>query len=190
MNPLREWAWRQYNQRTRTVPNTDECRAAWKIHLAAGAVETIKGEDIMVVKAKERPTQIEPPTVIVSITSMDTEQFAIHFTRRHKGSLAGQAELPKDMTFEIEQMYRSFHQRLHETRVGYKHEHEPPDIEYSVDRAIESLIENHNWGWKELAGINGMVAVFPDGQIATRIDRKIKHHETIEDATDRLVQAS
>jgi hypothetical protein len=147
----------------------------------------------MVVKEKERPAQarpVKPRTVIVSITSMDTEAFAMHFSRRHRGSLAGMDELPANMTFEVEQMYRAFHQRLHETRIGYKHEHKPPDMEDSVDRAIECLIENHNWGWKELAGINGLVAVFPDGQIATRIEGRIRHHKTIEDATDRLVQAS
>lgn len=149
----------------------------------------------MVVKEKVR-SEVKPQTVVISITSMDTEAFAAHFTRRHKSSLADLDELPANMTFEIEQMYRSFHERLHATRVGYKHEHEPPDIEDSVDRAIECLIENRNYGWKELACINGMVAVFPpsddfpSGDIATRIDGKIKHHKKIEDATDRLVQAS
>jgi hypothetical protein len=144
----------------------------------------------MVVKTREVSAPAKPPVIVASITSMDTEQFRLHFSKRHKSSLAGQTELPTNITFEIEQMYRSFHQRLHETRVGYKHEHEPPDIEYSVDRAIECLIENNNFGWKELAGIEGFVAVFPDGQIATRVDHKIKHHDTIEDATDRLIQAS
>jgi hypothetical protein len=162
------------------------CRAAWKIHLAASGIRDTE----MVVKEKERPPRAKPKTVVVSITKMDTAAFAGHFTMRHKGSLADLSALPPDMPFEIEQMYRSFHDRLHETRVGYKHEHEPPDIEESVDRAIESLIENHNYGWKELAGINGFVAVFPDGQIATRVGGKIEHHNTIEDATDRLVQAS
>jgi plasmid stabilization system protein ParE len=118
---------------------------------------------------------------------MDTAAFAAHFTRRHKGSLADLAELPANMTHDIEQMYRSFHRRLHEIN-RYRHEHEEDDVEVSVDRAIEALFENHNWGWKELAGLNGcLVAVFPDGQIATKVNGKVKYHNEIDEATDRLV---
>lgn len=127
---------------------------------------------------------------VVSISDMDTEAFALHFTHRHGDSLAGQESLPPDMPFEVEQPYRAFHRRLHDTRVGIAHEHEPESIEASVDRAIECLIDNQNYGWKELAGINGHIAVFPDGQIATRINNKIIHHGDIEEATNRLVDNS
>ena len=140
----------------------------------------------MVVK-EETMAETRPQKVVVSITSMSTEQFAMHFTKRHRGSLAGLSELPADMTFEVEQMYRAFHERLHETRVGYKHCHEPPDIEYSVDRAIECLFENNNWGWKKLAGINALVAVFPDGQIAVKTGKVTWHFKEIDEATDCLI---
>jgi hypothetical protein len=129
---------------------------------------------------------VKPPTVVAAASSMDSVTFARHFTKRHKSSLAGQDSLPDDITFEVEQMYRVFHKRLHGLN-RYKHEHEPDSIEDSVDFAIECLIENRNFGWKELAGIDGHVAVFPDGQIATRINGKVIHHRSIEDATDRLV---
>lgn len=139
------------------------------------------------VATREPMASMKPPVMIVAISEMDTATFAAHFTRRHKSSLGGRAELPSDMPHEIEQMYRSFHRRLHEVR-RYKHEHEEESIEVSVDRAIEALIENHNWGWKELAGLPGcMVAVFPSGDIATRVFGKIKHHDEIDEATDRLV---
>lgn len=128
----------------------------------------------------------QPPIIVVSASAMDTMTFARHFTARHKGSLAGQETLPDDVTFEVEQMYRAFHFRLH-TLHKYKHEHEPEDEADAVDHAIECLIENGNWGWKELAGIDGHVAVFPDGKIATRINGAVKHHDTIENATDRLI---
>jgi len=151
----------------------------------------------MVVKVKDRPIQDGPKTLVMAETSMDVIAFTTHFSKRHRGSLAGAKELPKDIDFNIEQMYRSLHRRLHELEpYRYKHEHEPPDLEDSVDWAIECLLENHNWGWKELAGIDGMVAVFPpsddypSGDIATRIDGKIRHHKKIEDATDRLLSAS
>lgn len=141
----------------------------------------------MVVKTREPRQEVKPPVMIVAASSMDTAAFAAHFTRRHKGSLANLDELPPNMPHEIEQMYRSFHRRLHDLR-RYKHEHEEEEVEVSVDRAIEALIENHNWGWKELAGLNGaMVAVFPDGQIATKVYGKVKHHDEIDEATDRLV---
>jgi hypothetical protein len=180
VDPFREWAWRQYDWCARNVPNTDRCRAAWRIHLAAGGI-------VMVVKTRDVPQPTKPPFMIIAASSMDTAAFAAHFTRRHKGSLADLSELPANMTHEIEQMYRSFHWRLHELR-RYKHAHEEEDIEIGVDRAIEALFENHNWGWKQLAGLDGaMVAVFPDGQIATKVNGKVKHHDEIDEATDRLV---
>jgi hypothetical protein len=143
----------------------------------------------MVVKTKEAPRVAKPPVMVVAASGMDTVDFAAHFSKRHKDSLADLAELPANMTHEIEQMYRSFHRRLHEIR-KYRHEHEEDDIEVAVDRAIEALFENRNWGWKQLAGLDGcMVAVFPDGKIATKVDGKVKHHDEIDEATDRLVSA-
>ena len=140
----------------------------------------------MVVKTREPQAPAKQPVMVIAASSMDTATFAGHFTKRHKGSLADLAELPANMTHEIEQMYRSFHHRLHQIR-RYKHEHEEEEIEVSVDRAIEALFENHNWGWKELAGLQGcLVAVFPDGQIATSVNGEIKHHNEIDEATDRL----
>ena len=140
----------------------------------------------MVVKTREPRQEVKPPVIVIAASSMDTPTFAAHFTNRHKGSLADLAELPADMPHEIEQMYRSFHWRLHQIR-RYRHEHEEEEVEVSVDRAIEALFENHNWGWKELAGLDGcLVAVFPDGQIATSVHGKIEHHNEIDEATDRL----
>lgn len=138
-------------------------------------------------KTATRQAPTAKPLVVIPASEMDTVTFARHFTKRHKSSLAGQETLPDDVSFEVEQMYRAFHLRLHGLGVGLRHEHEPDKIEDSVDRAIECLIENQNFGWKELAGIEGCVAVFPGGQIATRIQGKVKHHDTIESATDRLI---
>ena len=140
-------------------------------------------------KTATRPTTTKQQETLLirSISEMDTIAFARHFSKRHKGSLAGQETLPDDVTFEVEQMYRSFHLKLHALGTGLRHEHEPESIEDSVDHAIECLIENNNFGWKELAGIDGHVAVFPGGEIATRVNGRVKHHDTIESATDRLV---
>lgn len=139
---------------------------------------------------KTRKTMKIP--VVVASSSMDSETFARHFTARHADSLAGQETLPDNITFEVEQAYRAFHFRLHKTktRKELKHEHEEDDNVEAVDHAIYCLLENHNWGWKELAGIPGRhVAVFPDGsmRIATRVKGIVSHHKTIEEATDRLL---
>jgi len=184
---IREWAWRQYDRCARTVPGTDQCKAAWKIHLAAFYVP----EADMVVKdlVRKPASQEKTRKRIVAASAMTTEQFALHFTHRHKSSLAGLDELPADMTFEVEQMYLAFHNRLHGLR-RYKHYHDPDAPDVAVDRALRCLIENHNWGWKQLAGLEGEVAVFPDGQIATRIAGRKEYHKNVEDATDRLLEAN
>jgi hypothetical protein len=117
---------------------------------------------------------------------MNTAAFAAHFTRRHKGSLADMTELPTSIDFNMEQSYRAFHNRLHGLR-RYKHEHEPDAPEVGIDRAIECLFENNNWGWKQLAGVDGLVAVFPDGTIAAKHNNRTKHFSEIDEATDYLL---
>jgi hypothetical protein len=135
-----------------------------------------------------RPSTARQPTLIVAVSAMDTPTFAAHFSKRHKNSLADLSELPANMEFSIEQNYRAFHMRLHGLH-RYKHEHEPDAPEIAIDRALECLFENHNWGWKQLAGVNGLVAVFPDGQISVRPGRgrAIFHFKEIDEATDCLL---
>lgn len=133
-----------------------------------------------------RPSTAKPPTMIIAASAMDTAAFTAHFTRRHKGSLAGMPDLPATIDFNGEQNYRAFHARLHGLR-KYKHEHEPDAPEIAIDRALECLFENHNWGWKQLAGIDGLVAVFPDGQIAVKCNNRTKHFDEIDEATDYLL---
>ena len=139
-------------------------------------------------RTAEMPSQARQPTLIIAASEMDTAAFAVHFTRRHKGSLGDLSELPTNMDFDIEQMYRAFHNRLHGLN-KYKHEHEPDKPEVGIDRAIECLFENNNWGWKQLAGINALVAVFPDGQISVKPGkgRAIFHFNEIDEATDCLL---
>jgi len=131
------------------------------------------------------------PRLVVATYTMDSRTFTLHFTKSHQNSLAGQEYLPEDISFEVEQQYRSFHHRLHMTLVGLGHVHEKDPPEAGIDRAIEALIENHNYGWKELAGISGLVAVFPDrNDIATRVDGKVIHHKYIEDAVEALANTA
>lgn len=134
-----------------------------------------------------RPSAARPPTIVIAASAMDTAAFAAHFTRRHKGSLADLSELSANISFEVEQMYRAFHLRLHGLH-RYKHEHEQDAPEIAIDRAIECLFENNNWGWKQLAGIEGAVAVFPTGQIAVKYSgRKAIYFNEIDEATDCLL---
>jgi len=135
-----------------------------------------------------RPSTARQPTLIIAASAMNTASFAAHFTRRHKGSLADLSELSPDISFDVEQGYRAFHARLHGLH-KYKHEHEPDAPEIAIDRALECLFENRNWGWKQLAGVNALVAVFPDGQISVKPGkgRAIWHFSEIDEATDCLL---
>jgi hypothetical protein len=119
----------------------------------------------------------------------------------YREQLGGAKQLdPERLDFSAEQSYRAFHWRLHNAadpvgRAAIRdmrepHFHDPDPPEDSIDRAIECLMENRDWGWKEIAAITGLVAAFPDGKLATRVDGEIQHHESIEDATDRLVKAT
>jgi hypothetical protein len=137
-------------------------------------------------RTADRPSTTQPLKVVIAASNMDTAAFAAHFTRRHKGSLADQIELPANMNFDVEQGYRAFHNRLHGLR-RYKHEHEPDNPEIAIDRVIECLFENRNWGWKQLAGVDGLIAVFPDGQIAVKFNNRTRHFDEIDEATDYLL---
>jgi hypothetical protein len=172
-----------------------EKQAAWKILRAVQEIEDRAGEGTMATAVRPRKKVIKIK-LVVAASEMDSETFARHFTHRHADSLAGQETLPDDITFEVEQMYRAFHFRLHGTRPRAElgHEHETENRADAIDHAIYCLIENHNWGWKELAGVTGKhVAVFPpsdrfpNGDIAVRVNGVVTHHKTIESATDHLL---
>ena len=64
---------------------------------------------------------------VAAISSMDTETFCKHMTARHLDSLGGLSELSPSIAEYEEGMYRSFHSRLHETRVDLGHEHDKGD---------------------------------------------------------------
>ena len=139
--------------------------------------------------------------LVVATYEMDTATFAKHFTYRHRDSLGDMHELPARIDFGVEQAYRAFHWRIHGSmpvinrtepapRDGLDHYHEPDPPESGIDRAIECLIENHTYGWQSIAGVEGVIAVFPSGQIATRVQGAMKHHRTIEEASDRLMEAT
>ena len=184
MHPLSEWAWKQYDWYARNVPNTEQCKAAWRIHKAA-----IRSSDMAGLRTavRQEPSTAPPIAVIIAASDMDTAAFARHFSKRHRGSLADMAELPADIGFDIEQQYRAFHNRLHGLR-RYRHEHEPDAPEVGIDRAIECLFENNNWGWKQLAGVEGLVAVFPNGQVAVKHSaRKAVYFNEIDEATDFML---
>jgi hypothetical protein len=68
--------------------------------------------------------EAEGKTRVAAISEMDKEKFCRHMTIRHQDSLAGMSELPVTITEPDEGLYRSFHKRLHETRVDLGHEHE------------------------------------------------------------------
>jgi hypothetical protein len=129
--------------------------------------------------------------LIVACYGMTTEQFALHFTHRHPDSLGGQEFLPTDLKPDVESAYRALHARLHQIGImkQLKHHHEPDPPEESIDRLISSLRENHHRGWVEIASLDACVAIFDvDSDIATRIDGEVRHHDSVEDATDWLLE--
>jgi hypothetical protein len=135
----------------------------------------------------------EPRKMLVPATyRMDHDTFILHFNKRHSDSIAGMTELPLDMPFDIEQLYRSFHRRLHATRIDLKHDHKPDPPEANVENAIYFLMENHQRGWFEIAGIEGYVGLFPDNvpamRLATKINGAIQYHRELEDVADHLVR--
>jgi hypothetical protein len=130
----------------------------------------------------------EPPQRIVATFEMDTPTFVRHFSMRHKAALVGMDALPDNIDYNVEQAYRAFHRRLHLEELPHYHDADPPEA--AIDRAIELIIQNRDWGWKEIADVHGHFAAFPDGKIATRVDTIIEYHGDISEATDRLVAAS
>ena len=156
---------------------------------------------------KTRPTRTSRTVAqrtmqrVTAASSMDAITFAMHMTRRHPEHLGGARQLdPERMDYSTEQSYRAFHFRLHHAddpqgraaieNMHEPHFHDPDSLQDSIDRAIECLMQNRDWGWHEISRITGLVATFPDGQLATRVKGIVKHHGTIEDATDRLIDAT
>ena len=125
-------------------------------------------------------------------SNMDKATFAAHMTHRHPENLGGATRLPANIDFEVEQSYRAFHRRLHglNTPAYIGHDHEPESLEKAIDFALDCICENRDWGWKEIAGVTGLFAAYPDGRIATRVEGRVKFHEDISDATDRLLSAT
>jgi hypothetical protein len=120
---------------------------------------------------------------------MDTETFAKHFTLRHEDGLAGQHELPEDLSPGAEEAYRIFHNRLHQTRkyAELKHEHSPDPPEAGIERALSNLQDAGGKGWYEIAGLDGRVRFRDNGTILVRIDGEVTRCDSVEDATDVLL---
>jgi hypothetical protein len=137
---------------------------------------------------KTRLQSTDPPAHIVATYEMDTKGFVKHMNARHKEGIRPSTALPFDMDYRTEQAYRAYHRRLHLEHLPHYHDQDPPEA--GIDRAIELIMENRDWGWKEIADIVGHVAAFPTGQLATRVDGVIIYHQDISEATDRLMEAS
>jgi hypothetical protein len=63
--------------------------------------------------------------VVISADAMDDVTFAKHMNFRHADSLGGLKELDLRNRAHLAQMWRSFHNKLHEWRVDLSHEHAP-----------------------------------------------------------------
>lgn len=64
-------------------------------------------------------------TLVQSAGNMDRVTFCLHMTHRHQDSLGGMTELNPDAQSDYtEELWRTFHDRLHRLRIGLDHEHE------------------------------------------------------------------
>lgn len=188
---LWEWAWTQYQNIARNLPDCEHVRA-WKDYLYHARRIQIIGLRMQDKKRAGRQKEPVPRTreqvKVVAVSELTDEMFVRHFNARHDDSVpTDMRELPYPIDYNVWQLYVGFHYRLHETQSGLDHYHEEDKIEDRVDRAIEALIDRAWRGWFEIAGIDGHVAVFPGEDIATRVNGVVEHHHTIEDATDRLL---
>ena len=67
------------------------------------------------------------PELVQNADNMDRETFCLHMTHRHNDSLGGMTELrPDKQTDYTEELWRTFHDRLHSVRIRQElaHEHE------------------------------------------------------------------
>lgn len=62
-------------------------------------------------------------SLVADADGMDSTHFALHMTNRHLESLGGLTYLSDDLGEYVEELYRSFHDRLHAVRVDLEHEH-------------------------------------------------------------------
>jgi hypothetical protein len=62
--------------------------------------------------------------LVANADEMDKSAFAKHMTYRHIDSLGGLNYLSENLDDYVEECYRIFHDRLHETRIDLEHEHE------------------------------------------------------------------
>lgn len=70
-------------------------------------------------------TMVAPNRIVVvpDADRMDTETFALHMTFRHHDSLGGLKHLDERFMGDTEESWRTYHDRLHDLRVGLGHEH-------------------------------------------------------------------
>lgn len=68
------------------------------------------------------PPQLAEKQLVASADAMSNENFLKHMMHRHKDSLAGMTEWIHTSEY-VTGCYRSFHERLHATRVDLPHEH-------------------------------------------------------------------
>ena len=62
-------------------------------------------------------TQVQPAS------QMSPADFIRHMNARHHDSLGGMTSLPDTINPDMVKTYRAFHERLHQTRLDYDHEH-------------------------------------------------------------------
>lgn len=195
IDAVHDWAWSKYNITVSSLPDCEHNRQWRAYHQEARRMQLamIRVKDKAIAGKLPKMHPNSKNVVVPATYRMTRDIFIMHFNKRHKGSLAGGlTALPPDMPFDIEQLYRSFHRRLHATRIDLEHVHKPDPPEANVENAIYYLMENHQRGWFELAGIDGQVGLFPSNaprmRLATKINGNIQYHSKIEDAADMLIR--
>jgi hypothetical protein len=122
------------------------------------------------------PTAVSSKQLVAAPSRMTTENFRLHMNHRHLDSLTDGRISQIGFTWDVEQPYRAFHRNLH-LRTDLDHEHSPEPPEAAIEFALQCLLQNRLFGWRQVAGTKGVVSAFPDGSFGIRLDTRGKRTE-------------
>lgn len=120
--------------------------------------------------------------LVAAPSRMTTENFRLHMVHRHETEIG-----PENFTWDVEQPYRAMHRRMHATgEWPHWHAEEPPEA--AIEFALQCLMENRLWGWREIAGTKGVVAAQPDGSWAVRFSKEIRYFNQVDHVASMMMK--
>lgn len=112
--------------------------------------------------------------LVAAPSKISDENFRLHMVHRHESDID-----EHNFTWDVAQPYRAMHRRMHAT-ADWGHDHSPEPPEAAIEFALQCLMDNRLWGWREIAGTKGVVAAQPDGSFAVRFSKEVRHFNQVE----------